>query len=429
MAELKTIVMKVGEQDALEADAARFALVDSEGQTRVIAQPEARIGVHPSNDVVLTDPAVSRFHCVIRIEEEGFRLIDEGSLNGTTVDGVRVNDGWLRDGCRLGLGASELLFRVDGGRYAIDLHSDNRWGDLVGSSVAMRRAFAMLARCATSDATVLIEGETGTGKEAAAEGLHRMSARAEGPFVLVDCGSIPANLIESELFGHAVGAFTGATHTHSGAFEEASGGTIFLDEIGELPLDMQPKLLRVLEQKRIRRVGETHYRDVDVRVVAATHRNLRQMVNDGEVRPDLYYRLAVVSVVLPPLRDRREDIPILVTHLLERMGVSASERARFESTGFLDELRRGNWPGNVRELRNHLERALVFADLAPPMTAASPDVQEPFADARARAIETFERDYVAALLEHHDENVSEAARASGLSRPYLHKLLRRHGLR
>jgi DNA-binding NtrC family response regulator len=318
----------------------------------------------------------------------------------------------------------------------VGLSERHRFGPLVGHSVAMREVFHVLERCTKSDATVLITGETGTGKEGAAEGIHEESARADGPFVIIDCGSIPPSLLESELFGHERGAFTGAVSARIGAFEQASGGTVFLDEIGELPPDLQPKLLRVLEQKTIRRVGGTDRVDVDVRVVAATRRALEAEVNLGTFRSDLYYRLAVLRAHLPPLRERIEDLPFLVEALLERLAPSDEERERLTSRAFLQRLQAASWPGNVRELRNALERALVFEGDAELAVAAPSDpalvIIDPrlgWAEARQLALGDFERRYLAALLAQHEGNVTQAARAAGLDRVYLHRLLRRHGLR
>jgi DNA-binding NtrC family response regulator len=288
--------------------------------------------------------------------------------------------------------------------------------------------------------TVLLEGETGTGKSTAAAAIHRGSARSEKPFLTVDCGAIPANLLESELFGHERNAFTGAGERRIGVFEEAAGGTIFLDEIGEMPIDLQPKLLRVLETREIRRVGANHHQKVDVRIVAATNRDLRTEVNGGRFRSDLYFRLAVLRIELPPLRARPDDLPSLAVGLLRSIGASSEEIALLTTPEFHSGLRRAAWPGNIRELRNHLERCLVFQEALPiddgaerptSAKAADPvvDPREPYAAARRRAIEAFERAYVKELLALHGGKVTAAAAAAGLDRVYLHKLARRHGTR
>jgi len=299
--------------------------------------------------------------------------------------------------------------------------------------VGMRAAFALLERAAASDATVLIEGETGTGKEGAARGLHDGSTRRSGPFVVVDCGAIPAELLESELFGHERGAFTGASAARAGAFEEADGGTIFLDEIGELPLDLQPKLLRAIEHRQIRRVGSNLHKTVDVRLVAATHRDLRADVNDGRFRPDLYFRLAVVRINLPPLRERPEDIPLLVERIVDGLVDDPAARAPLLDGALVTALQRGAWAGNVRELRNHLERCLVLGGpvplAAPGPVVGAVDGRIPYAEARQRALDEFERRYLEDLLRRHDGKVASAARAAGVNRAYLYRLLQRHGLR
>jgi DNA-binding NtrC family response regulator len=302
----------------------------------------------------------------------------------------------------------------------------------------MRRAFALLERAATSDATVLLEGETGTGKEVAAESIHMESARRDGPFVVVDCAAIPQELLESELFGHEKGSFTGAMSAREGAFEAASGGTIFLDEIGELGLDLQPRLLRVLERKQVKKVGSNRYVPVDVRVVAATNRNLWREVNERRFRSDLYYRLAVVEVRLPPLRERREDLAKLVEHLLSTLGAAGSEGATSLVTdSFLAELARHEWHGNVRELRNYLERCLALRERLPlgqdavdaPAHGDLPDVNQPLKIARERWTRILERRYVEAVLARHGGNVAAAAREAGVDRMHFYRLLWRYGLR
>ena len=309
--------------------------------------------------------------------------------------------------------------------------------ELLGESPVMQALRERIALAANANANVLVTGERGTGKELVARAIHLGSKRAGGPYEKLNCAAVPAELIESELFGHERGAFTGAVSTRKGAFEEAHGGTIFLDEIGELPTDLQPKLLRVLEQRTIRRVGSTQRIPVDVRVVAATNRDLRAEVNDGHFRSDLYYRLAVIRVTLPPLRARGDDFEVLVPTILERLGAGPEEIERFTAKPFLRRLRYGSWPGNIRELRNYLERCLVL-DTEMPLHAdfaakeeqplAVVDASIPYQDARKRAIADFERRYLEALLEQHDQ-ISSAAEAAGLHRVYVHRLLRRHGIK
>jgi hypothetical protein len=275
-----------------------------------------RVGARRGADLVLTDGKVSRTHFEIRLDARGYRLRDLESTNGTYVGGLRVNDVYVQPGASIYVGDSRLRFDPLDDSVEVALSRADRFGGLVGRSLVMRELFARLAAVAPTDATVLVTGETGTGKELVAEAIHEHSARKGGPFVVLDCGAIPPNLMESETFGHERGAFTGATAVHAGAFERANGGTLFLDEIGELPLEMQPKLLRALERREIRRVGGARVMQVNIRVVAATNRDLAVEVNKGRFREDLYYRLAVAHLAVPPLRERREDIPLLVEHIL-----------------------------------------------------------------------------------------------------------------
>jgi two-component system, NtrC family, response regulator GlrR len=392
------------------------------------------IGSEPGVGLELGDGAVSRFHCELVVERERVRVRDLGSRNGTTVDGVAVLDAVLHPGARLGIGRNQIRFDAGPDHVRIPLSDRDRFGTLVGTSTAMRAVFAMLERAATGDATVLLTGETGTGKEAAAESLHLAGPRRDRPFIVIDCGAIPPNLLEAELFGHEKGAFTGATTDRVGAFEAASGGTIFLDEIGELAIDLQPKLLRALERREIKRIGSNHYAAIDVRVVAATHRDLRSEVNAKTFRSDLYYRLAVVEIRLPPLRERPEDLPPIVDHLLA--GATAARRAELMTPSLFAHLQAHRWPGNVRELRNFLDRCLALGiDLAAPPAAegsdaaAIVDASQPLRAAREEATRRFERAYLEDLLRRHADNLAGAARAAGVDRAYLYRLLWKHGLK
>ena len=401
------------------------------------------IGSAAGNDLQLADETVSGFHSEIRVAADGVRIVDLGSLNGTVVDGVHIKEAFLRNGSLIRLGASKLRFELADGGNRLLVSDRTSFGELHGMSVPMRVSFALMEKAAGSDATVLLEGETGTGKGQAAEAIHRASARASKPFVVVDCGAIPANLLESELFGHEKGAFTGALARRGGAFEEAAGGTIFLDEIGELPLDLQPKLLRAIENRHVRALGTSVYRPVDVRIIAATNRDLRGEVNQGRFRADLFFRLSVVRIVMPPVRQRPEDMELLVRKLLRGLGASEPSLARFCAPAFVSGLSRSAWPGNVRELRNYLERCLVFEEPmplgedhganpgnggAPASGAAVIDPAVAYAEARRQALEAFEQLYVRALLEAHGGRVSAAAEAAGIGRVYLYRLMRRHGV-
>jgi len=417
----------------------------SAGTTFASASDRASIGSQEGNDLVLADKAVSRFHCEIVVAKRRARVRDLASKNGTVVDGVHVVDAYLRANSVLRLGATTVRFELGSEVNRIALSDRTRFGAMVGRSVAMRAVFGRLERAAASDATVLLEGETGTGKGEAAQAIHDESRRAAGPFVVVDCSAIPENLLESELFGHERGAFTGATQRRIGAFEEASGGTVFLDEIGEMPPNLQPKLLRVLETRTVRRVGGSSAQKADVRILAATNRDLRAEVNAGRFRADLYYRLAVVRVTLPALRQRPEDLPDLTSAILDRLGADAEQRALLDTRAVAAQLARAAWPGNVRELRNYLERCLVFQEplapgddpaedeLAAPRPSGAPapfaGAGLPLTAAREQAIAAFERQYLADLMTAHGGRVTSAAAAAGIGRVYLHKLLARHRIR
>jgi DNA-binding NtrC family response regulator len=313
-----------------------------------------------------------------------------------------------------------------------------RFGRMVGGSPAMQAVFDVLGKASSSDATILLEGETGTGKEISAEAIHRGSPRRDKPFLVVDCGAMPPQLLESELFGHERGAFTGAVSSRLGVFEAANGGTVFLDEIGELSIDLQPKLLRVLERREVRRVGTNNHVPVNVRLVAATNRSLREQVAAHKFRSDLYYRLAVVEVKLPPLRDRLPDLPPLVEHIVRNLGsIDEPTLAVVRSEDFLSALGRHNWPGNIRELRNYLERCVALRDFTAPKAAdtvsASPEsavnIGQPLREARESWVSAFEKRYLEELLRVHENRVSAAARAAGVDRIYFYRLLWKHGLR
>ncbi len=417
----------------------RFELAVLEGPSsgmRLVGSdsPVTTIGSHELCSLVLADPLVSRFHCEIRLGEDGPRLRDTGSLNGTTIDGVRVVESYLRGGSILRLGKSAVRFEFAPTGHMF-LSSARRFGPLIGESVAMRQVFAYLERAAPTNATVLLEGETGTGKSLAARAIHEMSPRRGEPFVMVDCAAIPAGLLESELFGHERGAFTGAEARRPGAFEEASGGTLFLDEIGELPADLQSKLLGAIENRAVRRLGGNGAIPFDVRLVAATNRDLRADINSGRFRPDLFFRLAVVRIELPSLRRRREDVPLLAAEILTALGATADRVRTILDDDTARRLSHSAWPGNIRELRNYLERCLVFDDGDPPDGDQGRQTDAPvidpglaFADARTRALRHFERRYVVALLERHQGRVAQAAAAAGIDRTYFYRLLRRHGL-
>ncbi|HUH05437.1 MAG TPA: sigma 54-interacting transcriptional regulator [Kofleriaceae bacterium] len=394
------------------------------------------IGSDPTNELVIEDATVSRFHCEITISKDGARVRDLGSCNGTILDGVRIESASPRGGSLIRAGHSVVRFDFVKAHNPIPVSEETRFGHLVGTSVALRTSFAVLERAAASDATVLLHGETGTGKEAAARSLHEASDRRDGPYVIVDCGAIPGNLLESELFGHERGSFTGAQERRVGAFAAAHGGTIFLDEIGELPAELQPKLLRVLESKQIRPVGVNQHQQVDVRVVAATNRDLRAEVNAGRFRSDLFYRLGVVKISLPPLRERPEDIPPLVERILASLAAPDDVKKDLSDPDFMRSLQDFAWTGNVRELRNYLERCIVMREPMPMGESEPPgdsgmrvDVGLAYTEARRQILDAFERRYIEGILQAHGGNVTRASRAAGIGRVYFYKLLNRHGLR
>jgi transcriptional regulator with PAS, ATPase and Fis domain len=428
----------IAPQQSLELASVELVVIDGpdRGKKLVVAEATAVVGTAPSAQLRLTDPTVSRLHCEVQLRSEGVRLIDTASTNGTFVDGVRVRDAYLSSGSTLRLGGTALRAQLGTEPFRLPLSARDRFGPLLGGSVEMRRVYAILERVAPTETTVLIQGETGTGKEVVARAIHDASARAKAPFVAVDCGAIADNLIESELFGHVRGAFSGAMSDREGLFEEADHGTLFLDEIGELPLPLQPKLLRALEGRQVRRVGSNSMRPIDVRVVAATNRPLAQAVNLGTFREDLYYRLAVVDLALPPLRARREDIPGLAQHFLERFAGTSQLPPDLLAT-----LLSRSWPGNVRELRNYIEQRVsvgLTSDPAsvrqPPRVALPPALEAlvpsdlPLKDAREAWMESFERSYVRTLLKKSGGNITRAAELAGVNRRFLYRLMERLGM-
>jgi two-component system response regulator GlrR len=428
----------------LRYDPRSGTLSSREYSVEVISGPDAgkraplsgtlRIGSHPEAGLCLVDPTVSRFHVELEARAEGVRVRDLESRNGTFVSGVRITEAILEGDVGV----------VDVGKTSLRVaaHEQNlgrpqgaaSLGKALGASAAMRQMFGVLERVAPTDSTVVLLGETGTGKEVLAEAIHQASKRKDRKLVVFDCGAVTASLVESELFGHVKGSFTGAVADRLGAFAEADGGTLFLDEIGELPLDLQPKLLRVLESGTVKRLGEDRPRRVDVRIIAATHRDLEAEVQEKRFRGDLYFRLAVVQVRVPPLRERIEDLPLLAHHFVRAMG-----RGDYQlSPALLERLAAYHWPGNVRELRNVIERALAGGDVA-----ALPDsklgrgsrgpaqaiTDLPFKEAKEKLVESFTKDYLSALLKQCGGNVSQAARTAGINRNYVQRLCVKYGLK
>lgn len=424
------------------------------GHSFTFAREEIRVGQNPELKLSLNDRSVSREHLSIRGGERGWLLTDQGSTNGTFVGELRIDRIEIHTSTVVRVGKTVLRIEPAGEHVDHVLSTHTRFGRLLGRSAAMREMFATLEKVAASDLTVLIEGETGTGKELAAEGLHQASGRA-GPFVTLNCGAIPRELIEAELLGHVRGAFTGAVSDRPGAFVSANGGTLLLDEVGELPVDMQAKLLRVLERREVKAVGSDRTVPVDVRVVAATNRNLAHDAEQSQFRQDLYFRLAVVVVRMPPLRTRLEDLPLLVEHIQGELNRrrAATGQAAHPPLGetALAMLRRYEFPGNVRELRNIVERWIVLgAHEAPRDPAAPAGVPQPAAaatgalgsqgvdaallslpyhEAKDGWIERFERAYVESALARATGNVSQAAREAQVDRRHLQRLMTRYDIK
>jgi DNA-binding NtrC family response regulator len=425
----------------------------------VFDQAVVNLGAMDDNDLVLDDDTVSRYHCRIYQEGNSYVLKDQDSTNGTFINGVRIKEAYLKPGCTLMLGNTRLRFQSGARQVRITPSADDAFGRIIGTNIKMREIFGILEKIAPTDTTVVIEGETGTGKEVVARTLHEKSLRKAGPFVVFDCSAVPENLIESELFGHEKGSFTGAAGARQGLFELANGGTIFLDELGELSLDLQPKLLRVLETREVRRVGGTRSGRVDVRVIAATNRRLEEEVRAGRFREDLYYRLSVVRVFLPALRERREDIPLLVRHFLQDGRFNRDAEGHHRVTALardtLEAMMAYDWPGNVRELLNVVERACSFAEsntvelgdlpshligsshmqrlgqLRPQVMGegkSTADDMGTFKDAKEKWVSVFERDYIASLLEKYEYNISHAAREAEIDRKYFRKLMKKYGI-
>jgi DNA-binding NtrC family response regulator len=459
--------------------------VDDPAQTWQFDKEEIRIGSMDDNDVVLSDDTVSRYHCAIRQEDTGYVLVDQRSTNGTFINKVRVREAFLKPSSIVSVGQSQLRFNAREEEVQIVPSRSSQLGGLIGANARMREIYAIIEKIAPTATTVVIDGETGTGKEVVAQAIHSLSPRSRNDLVVFDCGAVPPNLIESELFGHEKGSFTGAMMTRQGLFEQADGGTLFLDELGELPIDLQPKLLRALEQREVRRVGSTKASKVDVRIIAATNRNLEDEVRAGRFRQDLFYRLSVVRLHLPSLSARADDIPLLVQHFLDtgsyNRGPTGAPKVRAVALDAMTALQTYPWPGNVRELVNVIERAVSFCDNellelsdlpdyvrqakvsqaqiraqaantgghrratthatganpVVPMSASLPTPTPPeelmaegvtFKDAKERWVAAFERDYILQLLRRNSGNISHAARAADIDRKYFRKLMKKYDI-
>jgi DNA-binding NtrC family response regulator len=428
-----------------------FALAVVEGPDsgkRLLIAPgdpsRALVGQSPACALRLGDRLVSRRHAALELAGTRLRLTDLGSTNGTFVQGLAVLDVLLAGGELVRVGETTIRVDLAAQGPAQQLTAATRFGKIVGASPEMRRLYPLCERIARSAVPVIIEGETGTGKEVLAESLHEEGPRANGPFVVFDCTAVAPNLVESALFGHERGAFTGATESRRGVFEEAHGGTLLLDELGDLDLPLQAKLLRALERGEVQRVGSGRWIKVDVRVLAATRRDLDREIQLGRFRDDLYFRLAVARIELPPLRRRTGDITVLAQHFWKRL---ASRGEPFPAD-FGARLEAYDWPGNVRELYNAVARRVALGELAPiatartgagdgpasvPPPASGGDGIEavlaldlPLVRARERVVEAFERRYVQRVLAQHGGNVTSAAAASGIARRYFQVLKAKH---
>jgi two-component system, NtrC family, response regulator HydG len=414
-------------------DTGKSFVVDGTAPARVF------VGKSPACELCLSDVQVSRRHASLEIVGDRLRLVDLDSTNGTAVGDVSVTGANLRGGELIRVGSTSLSVVRASPRPGAALPIASRFGRTLGASTEMRRIYPLCERLAASSVAVVLEGETGTGKEVLAESLHDQGPRAQGPFVVFDCTAVPPNLVEAELFGHERGAFTGAVGSRRGVFEQAHGGTLLIDEIGDLDLALQPKLLRAIERSEVRRVGGDRTIRVDVRVLAATRRDLDREVGLGRFRDDLFHRLAVARIELPPLRRRRGDVPLLARHFAEQLGGAASPLppellARWEDLP---------WPGNVRELRNAVARRMALGDLAPPepdapgsarpgSAAPTPSFEALFEEllgqdlpliaARQRMINEFERCYIARVLDKHGGSVTRAAEASGVAKRHFQRL-------
>ncbi len=411
----------------------------------IVSDGQRVIGSSDDCDLALVDSTLSRRHLQARWNGHRLELLDLESKNGSFYAGKRFDCVEVGFGEEFRVGKS--LFKVVPAEEEVEPEATESscFGDLVGVSATMRKLFTLIDQVAPSDVSVLIEGETGVGKELVAEEIHRRSGRRDRPFMVFDCGAVPAELIESALFGHARGAFTGANQDRTGLFDDANGGTVFLDEIGELRSDLQPSLLRVLDRGMVRAVGANQFHTVNVRIVAATHRNLGEMIESGQFREDLYYRLAAVRLSVPPLRDRVEDIEVLARHFLAR----SSRPGLAITPATLAAMCGHSWPGNIRELKNAVERGVALSssgnltlDNFPGAHRTSAKIpvgnggaafrtpsgdRRPFRDAKAEAIETFERAYLADLMSAHT-TLSAAAQAANMDRKHLRVILRRYGM-
>ena len=413
--------------------ACRLLVVDGpdSGKDILLHKPVIKVGTKEGNDLRLADDTVSRHHMEIHHLKDGYLLKDLGSTNGSFMDGVRVKEAYLRPGALIKIGNTSLEFHIKEEKIGLAPSKRTSICGLQGSSIEMRKVFAIIEKIAVTDATVVIEGETGTGKELTASAIHSLSPRSKGPFVVFDCGAVSPTLIESELFGHEKGSFTGAVARRKGAFELAAGGSIFLDEIGELSFELQPKLLRAIEQRAIRRVGGEEEIPVDIRVIAASNRDLNEMVKEGKLREDLFFRISVVKVILPPLRQRLDDIPVLVESFIKKVS-----KVKGISPEALDILRAYSWPGNVRELRNIVERASALAegelirpeDLASLTSARTKTTTGGFSSLVGKSIGEIEKIAIMQTLKAYRGNKVKTAKVLNIAPSTLYEKIKKYSL-
>ena len=452
-AEPKTLEVNLGVMtDVLRIETCKLVVIegDDAGKELTIHKSIIRIGANDRNDFILNDDTVSRFHCEIRQVSGEYLLVDKQSTNGTFIGKLKVREAFLYKHCEILIGNSLVRFVPVIEEMRIYPITGQTYGDMVGSSPRMHDVYGLIDKIAPSELSVVIEGETGTGKELAAKAIHSRSRRHKGPLVIFDCSAFPENLLESELFGHEKGAFSGAVRTHRGVFERANGGTIFFDELGEMSKNLQPKFLRALESGEIRRVGGERTLKTDVRIIAATNRNLSSMVKDGEFRQDLFYRMAKVTIALPPLRERLEDLSALTRHFVEQIQENHAHQTNVLafSKDALEVMAQYDWPGNIRELRNVVERSIAFCeaeyvnanDLPNDLQTklgCRPDRSQSqsrkdltpgtgLKEAKEKMIAHFEKDYLFGLLERHNMNISRVAREAGIDRRHVYRLMKKY---
>jgi two-component system, NtrC family, nitrogen regulation response regulator GlnG len=412
-----------------------------------------RVGANPDNDLVIQDSAVSRAHFELHKKEGEYNLVDQGSSNGTFVGSLQIKDANLRRQAEIEIGDSTIRFEPMSTEIEVAPSMARECGEMVGDALAMREIYTIIDRIAATELAILVTGETGTGKELVARAIHANSRVPEGPFITLALDSLPPALVESALFGHEPGAFDGASETFAGAFEKAGGGTLFLDGVDKLPLDLQARLLRALERGEIQRVRGDRFIRVNTRVVAAVGTDIQSQVEKNHFRNDLYYRLAVIRLDLPPMRQRMEDVPVIVADFFERYGpelVEIGASAKRVSSAAMAQLCNYTYPGNVRELVNILRRAVALAtseeinvaDLPPEVTGARPmgsggdapnavvlpDASMRFKAAKAKVLDAFERQYLQDLLQRHTYNISKAAREAGIDRRHLYRLLDKYSI-